>query len=53
MIALGQHSEFVLAAYLGTALVVAALIGWTLLAARRTQARLAALEAQRDKRGAA
>ncbi|WP_404401021.1 heme exporter protein CcmD [Pelagibacterium halotolerans] len=52
MIALGAHWEFIVAAYLGTALVVAALIGWTAFDARRTRARIAQLEAARPKRGA-
>jgi len=45
MIDLGQHAEFIVAAYLGVAALVLALILWVALAARRVRARLAALEA--------
>ncbi|WP_233280554.1 heme exporter protein CcmD [Devosia rhizoryzae] len=40
MIELGQHAEFIIGAYCGVFLGVAALIGWTILDARRTAARL-------------
>lgn len=49
MIDLGPHTVFIVWAYLGVALGVVGLIGWTLLDARRTAARLAALEARRGE----
>lgn len=50
MIELGQHWEFIAAAYIGTTLVVGALVGWTIFDARRSKARLDALEAERPRR---
>lgn len=50
MIDLGPHAVFILWAYLGVAVGVAGLIGWTLLDGRRTSKQLAALEAQRGTR---
>ena len=47
MIDLGPHTAFIVWAYLGVALGVAALIGWTLYDARNTARRLASLEARR------
>jgi len=47
MIDLGPHAVFIIWAYLGVTLGVAGLIGWTLLDARRTAQRLAALETRR------
>ena len=40
MIALGAHAEFIIAAYIGVFAGLAALIGWTVLAARQTKRRL-------------
>ncbi|MDB5622552.1 MAG: Heme exporter protein [Devosia sp.] len=53
MIDLGPHALFIVSAYCGVALVVAALIGWTLLDARRTERRLADLEARGIRRRSA
>ncbi|WP_196260283.1 heme exporter protein CcmD [Pelagibacterium limicola] len=53
MIALGQHWEFIMAAYLGCFAVVGALIGWTVLDGWRARARAATLEAQREQQRAA
>jgi len=50
MIALGQHWEFIAAAYLGSVLVVGGLIVWTALSARAAGARLATLDAARPAR---
>lgn len=50
MIELGQHWEFIAAAYIGTALVVGGLVGWTIYDAGRMRARLAVLEAARPAR---
>jgi heme exporter protein CcmD len=47
MIDLGPHAVFILWAYIGVALGVAGLIGWTLYDARLTAKKLAALEARR------
>ena len=47
MIDLGPHAVFIVWAYIGVALGVAGLIGWTLLDARTTAKKLAALEARR------
>lgn len=47
MIDLGPHAVFIVWAYLGVALGVAGLIGWTFYDARTTAKRLAALEARR------
>lgn len=49
MIDLGPHAVFIIWAYLGVAIAVAGLIGWTLYDARRTATKLAALEARRAK----
>jgi len=46
MIELGQHWEFIFWGYAGVAAVVAGLIGWTMIGARRQKARLEQLEAQ-------
>lgn len=43
MIALGEHAEFIISAYLGVFIGLAALIGWTIFAARSTKRRLKAL----------
>ena len=48
MIDLGPHAVFIIWAYLGVALGVAGLIGWTLIDARSTAKKLAALEAIRS-----
>jgi len=40
MIGLGEHAEFIVAAYAGVFLGIAALIAWTILAARGTTRRL-------------
>ena len=48
MIALGQHAQFIIAAYLGVFLGLLALIGWVGYDSRRIKARLAALG---DRRG--
>lgn len=40
MIELGAHAEFIVSAYIGVFLGIAALIGWTILASRQTQRRL-------------
>ena len=47
MIDLGPHAVFIVWAYIGVALGVAGLIGWTLVEARATAKRLAALETRR------
>ena len=47
MIDLGPHAVFIIWAYIGVALGVAGLIAWTLLDARATARRLAALESRR------
>ena len=49
MIDLGPHAVFIVWAYAGVALGVAALIGWTLLDARRTARKLSALDAMRPR----
>jgi heme exporter protein CcmD len=48
MIDLGQHAQFIAAAYIGVFLVLFALIAWVAVASRRTKARLIELG---DKRG--
>jgi heme exporter protein CcmD len=48
MIDLGQHAQFIIAAYAGVSLGLAALIGWVVTDSRRVTARLAQLG---DKRG--
>lgn len=50
MIDLGPHAIYIIWAYIGVALAVAALAGWTLLDARRTRRRLAELEAANPRR---
>ncbi|CAN7481551.1 heme exporter protein CcmD [Devosia sp. LjRoot3] len=40
MIALGAHAEFIISAYAGVFIGLAALVGWTILAARQTKRRL-------------
>lgn len=50
MIDLGPHAVFIVWAYIGVALGVAGLIGWTLLDARRTAQKLADLESRRPAR---
>lgn len=50
MIALGDHWEFITAAYVGAVLVVGGLIGWTVISARAARARVAVLEAARQAR---
>lgn len=40
MIALGAHAEFIISAYIGVFAGLAALIAWTVLAARATKRRL-------------
>ena len=47
MIDLGPHAVFIVWAYIGVALGVGGLIGWTLFDARGTARKLAALEARR------
>jgi heme exporter protein CcmD len=47
MIDLGPHAAFIVWAYMGVAIGVAALIGWTLYDARATAKKLAALETRR------
>ena len=47
MIDLGPHAVFIVWAYIGVAVGVGGLIGWTLYDARNTARRLAALEARR------
>lgn len=47
MIDLGPHAVFIVWAYIGVALGVAGLIGWTLYDARATAKKLAVLEARR------
>ena len=47
MMDLGPHAVFIVWAYIGVALGVAGLIGWTLYDARRTARKLAELEARR------
>nr|WP_193338026.1 heme exporter protein CcmD [Devosia beringensis] len=47
---LGPHAVYIVWAYLGVALGVFGLLAWTLMDARITAARLAALEAQAPRR---
>ena len=47
MIDLGPHAVFIVWAYIGVAIGVAGLIGWTLYDARATAKKLAALETRR------
>jgi len=53
MIDLGPHAVFIVAAYVGVTVAVAALIGWTLYDARRTASQTAALEARGIRRRSA
>lgn len=50
MIDLGPHAIFIVASYLGVALVVALLIVWTMVDSRLQGKRLAALEADGIRR---
>ncbi|AEQ53280.1 heme exporter protein CcmD [Pelagibacterium halotolerans] len=50
MIDLGQHWEFITAAYAGTIVIIGGLIGWTVFSARAARARVAMLEAARQAR---
>jgi heme exporter protein D len=50
MIDLGPHASFIIATYVGAALVALALIAWTAWRSRDAKARLAALEAQGIRR---
>jgi heme exporter protein CcmD len=47
MIDLGPHAVFIVWTYIGVALGVAGLIGWTLYDARATSRKLADLESRR------
>ena len=47
MIDLGPHAVFIVWAYIGVAVAIAALTAWTLLDARATSSKLAALESRR------
>ncbi len=53
MSALGNHGGFILAAYLVTILVLAALVAWILLDGRALKRRLADLEARGVRRRSA
>ena len=53
MMDLGPHAVFIVWAYLGVFAGVGGLIAWTLLDARRTAKKLAALEARNPRRRAA
>lgn len=48
MIDLGQHAQFIIIAYAGVGLGLAALIGWVAYDSRRTRTRLAQLGDRRD-----
>lgn len=48
MIDLGQHAQFIIAAYAGVFLGLFALVGWVVADSRRVKARLAELG---DRRG--
>lgn len=48
MIALGEHAEFIIAAYASVFIALGLLIGWIVYDSRRVQARLETLG---DKRG--
>lgn len=50
MIALGNHAEFILWAYIGVALVIGLLIGNTLARRRSVEKRIARLEASLPNR---
>jgi heme exporter protein D len=53
MEALGNHGGFILAAYLVSVVVLAALVGWIVLDGRALQRRLADLEARGIRRRSA
>jgi heme exporter protein D len=53
MTEVAAHTGFILAAYLATAIVLAALIGWILLDGRSLRRKLAALEARGVRRRSA
>lgn len=50
MIDLGQHAEFIIWGYVGVAVAIIALIGWTLWDSRRVAAKLQRLEEQGIRR---
>ena len=50
MIDLGPHAVFIVWSYIGVAVAVITLIGWTIFDARRVESRIAALEAQGIRR---
>ncbi|UJW84304.1 heme exporter protein CcmD [Devosia sp. SL43] len=50
MIDLGPHAVFIVWAYIGVAIGVVGLVGWTMLDARGTARKLADLEANRPTR---
>ncbi|WP_332692552.1 heme exporter protein CcmD [Devosia sp.] len=52
MIDLGPHAVFIVWAYIGVAIAVAGLIGWTLYDARSTTRKLIELEARDPRRAA-
>jgi heme exporter protein D len=45
MIDLGPHAVFIVWAYIGVAVAMIALVGWTIADARRVESRVTALEA--------
>jgi len=49
MIELGAHWEFIVGGYLATAVVVGAVIAWTVIDSRRVEARVIELEAKRGR----
>ncbi|WP_082092796.1 heme exporter protein CcmD [Devosia epidermidihirudinis] len=53
MIELGPHAVFIVWAYIGVIIGVGGLIGWTLYDARRTDKKLADLEARGIRRRSA
>lgn len=50
MIDLGPHAVFIVWAYIGVAVAMIALIGWTIVDARRTERRVTDLEAGSTRR---
>ena len=50
MIDLGPHAVFIVWAYIGVAVAMVSLVGWTVIDARRVERRAAALEAQGIRR---
>jgi len=50
VIDLGPHAVFIVWAYVGVALGVGGLIGWTLFDARATTKKLGSLEARRSRK---